>query len=100
MRGSVMQIQHIDLFVTSHSQPEPGDLPAEVDQETEHIVPIIGTSGVWEAWAVPCSGLGDAAGFQKLCAEPIPDDCSHVKLKVQSSAADKRVGLRIYVLSQ
>ena len=95
-----MQIQHIDLFVSSFEQPQAGDLAAVLDQETEHVVPIIGTSGVWDAWAVPCEELGDASGMRKVCVEPILDDCSHVKLTVQASAADKRVGLRIYVLSQ
>lgn len=95
-----MQIQHIDLFVSSHDQPSEGDYLAAIDDVSEHVVPIIGTSGVWDAWAVLWEGLDQANGLAHVSVEPIVDDCAHVRLKVKATLPGKRVGIRVYVLSQ
>lgn len=95
-----MLIQHIDLFVSSHESPIEGDYTAPLEGIAEHTIQCIGSSGIWDAWVVPLSNLQDLASLTHVEACPIPDDSSHVSLRVSASQQDKRVGLRIYILSQ
>lgn len=95
-----MLIQHIDLFVSSHENPAEGDYIAPVGSTAEHTIQCIGSSGIWDAWVVPLADLQDLPAMTYLEACPIPDDSSHVLLRVSAAEAAKRVGLRIYILSQ
>ena len=95
----VMQIQHIDIIVSSHESVAAGDFAAPVPSVAEHELPCIGTSGIWDAWIAPLSNLQDLASLAMIEVRPIPDDSRHVLLRVQASEAEKRVGLRVYVLS-
>ncbi|MBS1722009.1 MAG: hypothetical protein JSS66_03260 [Armatimonadetes bacterium] len=95
-----MQIQHIDVFVSSHSAPQEGDYAAPVGESAEHFVPIVGSSEVWDAWICPGEGLAGLSAFGGLSASALEDDSQHIKLSVNALEADQRIGLRIYVLSR
>lgn len=95
-----MFMQHIDLFVSSASEPVQGEYSAGTDAIHEHLVTVIGSSGVYDTWATVVEGFSDLGSFVHLSVEPVPDDSTKVKLKARAAAADKRVGLRVYVLSQ
>ena len=95
-----MQIQHIDAILTSSESPAEGELAIVANELTEFQLQIIGTSGVWDTWLTPMAHCSDVSALEHLEVSPIPDDSTHVNLKVKLSQPDKRVKIRIYVLSQ
>jgi hypothetical protein len=93
-------MQHVDIFVSSHETPSEGDYAASLGETAEHLVPVAGSSGVWDCWAIPVGPLTDLPGLETVLVEGLEDDSTHVRLKVRAAELGKRIRLRIYVLSQ
>lgn len=91
-----MQIQHVDVTLSSFQTPGPDELAVPTGQAVEHLVPIVGTPGVWDAWFSAQSSL---SGFVSLSVEAIPEDTTKLRLTAQAEEADQRVTLRLYALS-
>ena len=95
-----MQIQHVDLYVSSFEVPQEGDYVAPLGEVRDHLVKIIGSSGVCDTWIVPLSNFADLSSMSDVSVTPVEDNSCAVLLSVGATKAEARVGFRVYVLSQ